>query len=172
MNSNTLVKLFSVALLGVALAGRASAKDEIGTPVPLGNSTFSITCTAGSAFMRDIDQLKSEATDSASKFCDAQGKVLKSISMKEKKPRFSFGYFEATLVFMALNPGDPALLPPSAPVAAAAYSGMPAAAPAPRTLTTDELVDELTKLDDLRKKGILTEDEFQAEKKKVLSHSN
>jgi hypothetical protein len=170
VNSKTLVKFFSVVILGVALAGRASAHDEIGTPVPLGNSTFSITCTGGSAFMRDIDQLKAEASDSASKFCEAQGKVLKPISMKEKKPRFSFGYFEATLVFMALNPGDPALLPPSAPVAASA--GMPEAAPAPRTLSTDELVDELTKLDDLRKKGILTDDEFQAEKKKVLSHSN
>ena len=31
---------------------------------------------------------------------------------------------------------------------------------------------ELVKLDDLRKKGILTDDEFQAEKKKLLSKSN
>jgi Short C-terminal domain len=38
-------------------------------------------------------------------------------------------------------------------------------------LTTDELVSELTKLDDLRKKGILTDDEFQLEKKKILSRS-
>ena len=46
------------------------------------------------------------------------------------------------------------------------------AAPVERHLTTDELYSELVKLDDLRKKGILTDEEFQAEKKKLLSHSN
>jgi len=34
------------------------------------------------------------------------------------------------------------------------------------------LAGEWDKLDDLRKKGILTDDEFQAEKKKLLSRSN
>ena len=67
---------------------------------------------------------------------------------------------------MALSPGDPALLPPVPVVAPESV------AIAPRALSTDELVTELTKLDDLRKKGILTDDEFQAEKKKVLSHTN
>ena len=37
---------------------------------------------------------------------------------------------------------------------------------------TDDLYAQLTKLDDLRKKGILTDEEFQAEKKKILSHFN
>lgn len=36
---------------------------------------------------------------------------------------------------------------------------------------TGDLYTELIKLDDLRKRGILTEEEFQAEKKKVLSRS-
>ena len=38
--------------------------------------------------------------------------------------------------------------------------------------STDDLYEALLKLDDLRKKGILTDEEFQAEKKKVLSRSN
>jgi hypothetical protein len=37
---------------------------------------------------------------------------------------------------------------------------------------TDDLYTELTKLDDLRKKGILTDEEFQAQKKKLLNGSN
>jgi hypothetical protein len=36
---------------------------------------------------------------------------------------------------------------------------------------TGDLYTELIKLDELRKRGILTEEEFQAEKKKVLSRS-
>ena len=49
--------------------------------------------------------------------------------------------------------------------------GTPAARTVPAPTATDSLYDELMKLDDLRKKGILTEDEFTAEKKKVLSRS-
>ena len=35
-------------------------------------------------------------------------------------------------------------------------------------MKTGDLYTELMKLDDLRKKGILTEEEFEAEKKKLL----
>ncbi|HEY5228162.1 MAG TPA: SHOCT domain-containing protein [Opitutaceae bacterium] len=168
MSSKTLLKIFSLSLLGVAFAGRASAKDDIGPAVSKGQSTYSITATASSAFMTDTDKLKDEANSAAVKYCDDHGKVLKVISLTSRSPHFSLGYCTGTITFMALNAGDPALLPPApAPVPGAYYA--PAA---PRTLTTDELVAELTKLDDLRKKGILTDDEFQAEKKKVLSHSN
>jgi hypothetical protein len=167
VNAKTLLKIFSVSLLGLAFAARASAHDDVGSPVSLGNNTFSITAEAGNALMRDTDKLKAEASDAASNYCAAQGKVLKVVSLNTKSPRFSLGYCSAKIVFLALNPGDPALLPPP-PVVAVDST----VAAAPRALTTDELVSELTKLDDLRKKGILTDDEFQSEKKKVLSHSN
>jgi hypothetical protein len=169
VNIKTLFKIFSASLLCVAFVGRAAPKDDVGPVVSLGNNTFSITCEARTAFMRDIDRLKADATDAANKYCESQGKQIKFVSMKTKEPNFSLGYCNAKIVFMALAPGDPALLAGPAP---ADGTAAPALAPAPRTLSTDELVAELTKLDDLRKKGILTDDEFQAEKKKVLSHSN
>jgi hypothetical protein len=168
VTSNTLFKFFSASLLAVTLAARASAHDDVGPAVQKGQNTYSITATASSAFMTDTDKLKDEANAGAVKYCADHGKVLKIISISSKAPRFSLGYCTGTVLFMALDAGDPALLPPPAPSAAPeAYA--PAA---PRSLSTDELVAELTKLDDLRKKGILTEDEFQAEKKKVLSHTN
>jgi hypothetical protein len=40
-----------------------------------------------------------------------------------------------------------------------------------KPLTTSELCAALTQLDELRKKGILSEEEFQAEKQKVLRRS-
>jgi hypothetical protein len=173
VNTKPLLKIFTVSLLALAFSARASAHDDIGTPVGAGSNTFSITVTASNALMRDTDKLKDEATEAANNFCASQNKVIKVLTLTKKSPRFSLGYCTATIVFMSLSPGDPALLPP-APVpafAAAPVEYAPAPA-APRTLTTDELVAELTKLDDLRKKGILTDDEFQAEKKKVLSHTN
>jgi hypothetical protein len=171
VTSKTLVKIFSASLLAVALAGRASAKDDIGPAVQKGQSTYSITATGSSAFMTDTDKLKDEANAAAVAYCSDHGKVLKVLSVSSKSPHFSLGYCTGTVVFMALDAGDPALLPPPPP-AAAMPEGYAAPAPAPKNLSTDELVSELTKLDDLRKKGILTDDEFQAEKKKVLSHSN
>jgi hypothetical protein len=158
--------IFSAAFLCLALAARASNHDTIGAPVSMDNNTYSITSEATTAFMRDEDVLKADASAAAEKFCAAQGKQMKVLSLTSKMPKFSLGYGSAKITFMALNANDPVLL---APVAG---PGEVAPAPAPRNLTTDELVSELTKLDDLRKKGILTDEEFQAEKKKVLSHSN
>jgi Short C-terminal domain len=173
VTSKTLLKIFSLSLIGVALAGRASAKDDIGRVISKGENTYSITATASSAFMTDTDKLKDEANAAAVAYCQENNKVLKVLSLTSKSPHFSLGYCTGTITFMALNAGDPALFAPApsaAPVAGTYYAPQPP--PAPRTLSTDELVSELTKLDDLRKKGILTDDEFQAEKKKVLSHSN
>jgi Short C-terminal domain len=162
----TLGSIFSVAVLALASSAFASAPLA---PVSLGDNTWSITREAGSAFNRDVDKLKAEATDAATKFCADQGKQMKLISLTGKLPMFSLGYANAKIVFKALNPGDPELAAP------ATVQGAPAQvvyAPVEKRLTTDELYDELVKLDDLRKKGILTDDEFQAEKKKLLSRSN
>ncbi len=165
----TLSTILFAAFFCTALVGRASSsKDAV---VPMGSDTFSITREAKTAFNRDTDKLKLEANAEAQKFCDAQGKQMRVISLTSKLPMFATGYASATIVFKALPAGDPGLtepLPGEAPAA-----GM-AVAPAPRTLTnaTDDLYTALMKLDDLRKKGILTDDEFQAEKKKLLNKSN
>ncbi len=178
MNIRSCPKIFSALLLGAALQARAGSHDTVGNPVSLDNNTYSITCEATNGFMRDEDQLKADASAAAEKFCAAQGKTLKIISVKSKMPTFSTGYGWAKITFMALNPGEPIMSAPAAPMGApgsgsgAAYAGAPAAPAAPLSLTTDEMYTQLLKLDDLRKKGILTEEEFQAEKKKVLSHTN
>jgi putative oligomerization/nucleic acid binding protein len=155
--------------LCLASAGFASSAPS--APVSLGNNTYSITCEASNAFQRDVDKLKAEATDAANNFCAQQGKQMKQLSLTGKLPFFSTGYAKAKIVFMALNPGDPELTMPVTPEGTIAPAAVMAPAPLPR-LSTDELYSELVKLDDLRKKGILSDDEFQAEKKKLLSRSN
>lgn len=180
MKSIPLGRLIPLSLLCLASVGFASSPPP--TPVSLGNNTYSITVEASNAFHRDLDKLKAEATDDANAFCAQEGKQFKQISLTGKVPMFGTGYAKAKLVFMALNPGDPQLSMPVAPegtvAAPAAYAPVAYAPAAPVTpaapphLTTDELYNELVKLDDLRKKGILNDDEFQAEKKKLLSRSN
>jgi len=180
VNMKTLGKILTAAFLCVACVGYASSSREKVTP--MGNDTFSITREARTTFTRSTDKLKEEVTASAEKFCQDQGKQMRLISLTGKVPMIGLGYATATIVFRALNAGDPGLTSPlpvegaaAAPSGYAAPAGYAAAAePAPRTLTntTDDLYNALTKLDDLRKKGILTDEEFQAEKKKILSRSN
>lgn len=178
VNLKTLGRLLSVSWMCAALAGYAKSHDNVGDVVSMGDNTYSIKVEAKNALHRDVDELKAEANQAAADYCSAQGKVFKEVSLSGKVPTFGLGYAYAKIVFKALNPGDPELTA-QAPVAGAAapVAGMVAAPvavgpPPERHLDTDELYNELVKLDDLRKKGILTDEEFQAEKKKLLNHSN
>lgn len=136
----------------------------------MGNDTYSITCAAKTGFVRHTDELRTEALDDAAKFCAAQGKQLKVVTVTESKPPLMFlGYAKANVVFKALNAGDPELKSEPAPSAMTERLASPVITERP--LTTDELYAELMKLDELRKKGILTDEEFQSEKKKVLNRS-
>jgi hypothetical protein len=167
VNSKTLGRIFMALCLCAALTVRASDPQDLGDVVSMGNDTYSITREARNAFTRDTDRLKSDVSDAAARFCAAQGRQLKVISLTGNVPLFGTGYAKVKIIFQSLNAGDPGLSsqPAYAQVAPAA------APPAEKSLSTDDLVAALTKLDDLRKRGILTDDEFQSEKKKLLNHS-
>ena len=165
MKTITLGRILSAFGVGIALLGAPSlARASAPVPaqvVPMGDSTFSITQTAKSAFTRDTDKMRADLQDEAAKYCAAQGKQLKVLDLTSSKPFFSTGYASAKIVFKALS---------------AAELEQQASAPSVTTNTerssgTGDLYADLLKLDDLRKKGILTDDEFQAEKKKVLARS-
>jgi len=172
VNSRLYPKVLLTVLLGCTLAVRAEAKDSIGAPVSVATNEYSIRVEASNAFMQDENKLRQEATDAANRFCQSQGKVFQLVEIKSKLPWFSTGYGWAKITFKALNPNDPILTTAAVAVAPAPGAAMaPAAPPPPQVITTDELYTQLLKLDDLRKKGILTEAEFEEEKKKVLSHT-
>lgn len=162
----------------LALGGCKSATHVTET----GPDTYSITYVPNSGMERNTDFIEGEAKDAAQKYCDEHGKTLKILSLTHKKPLILTGYVTATIEFQALNPGDPRLNEPVAPVAASAPSmgyaqgGAQAApqasgapAPAVSTQITGDMYTQLLKLDDLRKRGILTQEEFDAEKKKILA---
>ncbi|MEO6005865.1 MAG: SHOCT domain-containing protein [Opitutus sp.] len=148
----------SFACFGLALLACGAKSALIDPVVPLGENTFSITRQASSGFSRDTEQLKADVREEATAYCAAQGKQLKIESLTAKKPMFALGYASAKIVFKALDPNAPEL------VAAA-----PAASEKPTS--TGGLYNDLLKLDELRKRGILNEEEFQSEKKKVLNRS-
>jgi hypothetical protein len=169
MNTKPLRKLLSLSLIFAALgvSVRAKGNVDVSAPEDLGDSTLKISVEATSAFNRDIDQMKLVAREAAENYCVSHNKQLRVVSVDGKKPFFSTGFTKAWIVFRALDLNSPELAPPAPAVPVVAL-----AAPAVTlSAKTDDLAAALAKLEDLRKKGFLTEDEFQEQKKKLLEHT-
>ncbi|MDQ5977836.1 MAG: hypothetical protein QG602_808 [Verrucomicrobiota bacterium] len=123
------------------------------------DGSFRITAKATHKFTRNTDKLKDQAMAAATEFCSKEGKMLKVLNVEEDRPQYLVGRFPSvTLTFKALAATEAEL----APVATAAQA-------TPKPMTTDELATELTRLDELRKKGLLNDAEFEALKQKLLS---
>lgn len=136
--------------------------------VSMGDNTYAITREAGTTFSRDTEALKAQAKEDAAKFCATQGKQLQVVDILVHKPLITMGYVQAKIIFKAVDARNPSLTSEPAPVA---VGEKPTPVVVSEKPATGDLYTELIKLDDLRKRGILTEEEFQAEKKKVLSRS-
>jgi hypothetical protein len=169
VNTKTLGRFIPVSLAGLAIllgsAPIAQAEPTGPTIVALGDNTYSVFLEANTIFYRKMSSLKAEAMDAASRFCANKGKQMKVLSVAEDPSIFLMGFISVKVTFKALDAGDPELL---APVPASASAEV-SVSPAP---TRDDFYAILIKLDDLHKKGILTDEEFEAQKKKILSHVN
>jgi hypothetical protein len=175
-----------VALLAglVAASSRADQNPEI---VSLGHDTFALTRWAETGFARNREKLKKKALEDATAYCARMHKELKVLSTEAKRPFVPLtGFAYAKVVFKALDANDPELHAPVAPAPAAESSApgptpemAPAPAPAPVAVQpapprtpTEILYDDLKRLDELRKEGLLTEEEFQAKRKQLVDKSN
>ena len=158
----------------VALACFAGCASNSGIR-PMGANTYIVTRQAATGFS-GAGTLKADAISEAAKYCEAQGKVMKIVAVTEAKPPYILGNFpKAEVVFKALNPGDPELVLPSVFDASGNQvrvgsslidrSEVKISVDHP---DTEDIYTKLEKLDELRKKGILTEEEFQKEKSKLL----
>ena len=148
-------------IFAAALGTNCAWADDTPQAVPMGDNTYSITVKATHKFTRNTEKLKEQAMAAATQFCAKEGKQLKVVSAKEDKSMYLVGSFpQVVLTFQALSPGDPAL---GTVPGAAEVRPVP-----PPPMNADVLTSELTKLDNLRKKGLLTDEEFAAAKKKLL----
>ena len=166
----------ALALGLVAAPVRADQNPEI---VALGHDTYALTRWANNGFTRKTEKLKEQALEDAAAYCAKLHRELKVVSTSEAHPAIPLtGFASAKVVFKALDAADPEL---RAPVLAGteAIPGTVAPAPAPVVIPsaaprseTNALYRDLLDLDDLRKRGLLTEEEFQAKRKKLVEKSN
>jgi len=150
VNSRIAAGLLVILVTGLGWAGCATNTQV----TPMGNNTYTLTRQGVLTFTKSVEQLKLEARQAAADFCEARGKHLKVVELTAENPHSGKGEAKATIVFQAV---DLVRAPDPRPV--------PPAATGDRV---DRVYKDLTKLDELRQKNILTNDEFQGEKKKVL----
>lgn len=142
--------------------------------MPIGKDTFMVSRQAASGFSGS-GTLKAEAFKEANEYCVNMGKSVQVINTNEAQPPFVFGNFpKAEIQFRCLNSGDPELGRPTLrPVANVRIDGeIREKKDIPVKDVTEKSKDvyqELIKLDDLRKRKIISEAEFSAQKKKLLN---
>jgi hypothetical protein len=175
--------------VGVVLASVACLAAGCMSPgvVKVSADTYKLSrVDAGGAFP-DAAAMRASVIDEANAFARSRGMIAVPVSMTEDTMRV--GHLSTVdYEFRLAAPGEPApttagpaakpAAPAANPVEAAREPGIvadqnkPAAVDAPSAGKADakpDLYTELIKLDELRKRGILTEEEFQALKTKLIA---
>lgn len=138
--------------------------------VPLGEDTFMIGTSGKSPGGFSGAQAKANALQEAQKFCAAQGKKVQVVNTQQADMRFGVDA-TAEVQFMCLSPGDAELgrpklrKTPDQLIEVVSPAAPPVAAP-PQKRT--DLYSDMLKLEDLKKRGLLTDAEFEDQRRKLL----
>lgn len=160
------MKLLSTIATIAFLAGCASNSGVM----PIGQDTFMVSRQAATGFSGS-GTLKAEAFQEASQYCTNLGKSLQVVSTHEAAPPYILGNFpKAEIQFMCLDAKDTELSRPKLKKEADTVIEVKRDVQITNgNIKTNDIYAELIKLDELRKKGIITEAEFEAQKKRLLS---
>jgi hypothetical protein len=157
---------FVCTSLVVILAGCATA-----APVSMGNDTYMISQTSAGGMFKAMGSLKNEVMNRANEFAASKGKVAIPIAAHEA-PAYPGHMPNFEYQFRLVDKNDPrasggALIPRADVVVEMQTPSAPS--PSPEAAKSKDMYTELLKLDDLRKRGVITESEFEAQKSKLLS---
>ncbi|HEY3755145.1 MAG TPA: SHOCT domain-containing protein [Opitutaceae bacterium] len=164
------IPLFSyLVLLALVISPAASrAADTTLEITDQGNNTYTLTRFASTTFTLNTTKLLERAMEDAKQFCTERHRTLKVLDTRKYKPFLpSLGIPYGRVVFEAVDPNAPVEPDVPPPAAAAPGSAPIELKPVPST-PTDTLYRDLHKLDELRKDGLLSEEEFQKLKQRLI----
>lgn len=146
----------------------ACATSEI---IPIGTDSYMIAQTSAGGVFKAMSSLKSEVILRANQFAERKGKVAIPIAAKES-PAYPGHMPSYEYQFRLVEKNDPrasggGLIPRADAVIETKIVQAPDTG-GRRASENKDVYVELVKLDDLRKKGILTDAEFQAQKERLL----
>jgi hypothetical protein len=154
-----------------ALALLACASADI---VPMGTDIYMISQTSAGGMFTNMGTLKSEVIQRANAFAESKGKVAIAVAARElppapgRMPNFEYQ-------FRLVDKNDPRasgaglIKTPDVVIENRGQSPSVVVNPPPKeSARSPDVYTELIKLDDLRKRGIITDAEFETQKKKLL----
>ena len=166
----------------VMLTGCATTE---ATPVvtQLSDDTYMVTLREKSSyFSMDKPKFKAQAVNHSLDYAASKGKVAVPITLREKTAGVFEDWVNIEYEFRLVDKDDPRAnrnqpdpddkpvpAKPPEPIKQPEPVAPPAAATTPDTRSKQDIYNDLLKLDDLRKKGIITQAEFESEKKKLLA---
>jgi len=158
------MKLLTLSLsLSLLLAACASTNDI----VPVGKDTYIVSGWGKSPGGYSGAEVKANAIKEAGKFCASQGKQIQVISSTQRDMTFGVNA-TAELQFMCLSSNDADFS--RAPIRREADAAVDIRKDINNTNSraATSVYDELLKLDELRKRGVITDAEFEVQKTKLL----
>jgi hypothetical protein len=166
---STLVLLFS--LLGAGLFSGCSSPGV----VQLSPDTYMITKEDhGGIFAFNRGKLKTDTIREANEFAESKGKIAVPVALKEHPVGVLGDWASVEYQFRVVDKNDPEAkrtsLVPRADVVIEKTERIAAdVRTKDETEKRPDLYTEIMKLDDLRKKGLITDAEFEAQKQKLLA---
>ena len=140
--------------------------------VPIGEETYMIGTTGKSPGGFSGSEAKALAIQEAQKFCATKGRKLQVVNTQQADMQFGVNA-TAEVQFMCLSDNDPELGRPKFEKAPdqviQVRSLLPSPASRPNSEKSKDLYSELLKLEDLKKRGLLTDSEFEQQKKMLLN---
>ena len=167
---DTTIRLSALVTAIAATVGMLAGCANPGV-VRLAPDTYMLSRTDKGGIFGNASALKAEVIAEANAFAEKQGKIAVALDSKETPLQVGRSFASFEYQFRVVDKDDPEARrvrlrppPPNTVVKETVIDRGPAVAPVKRDVYT-----ELTKLDDLRKRGILTDAEFEAQKKKLLA---
>lgn len=140
--------------------------------VPTGQNTYMLQATSQVVGWGDLGEMKAAVYREATAFAESKGKVIVPISTNEANTAWGKKAFFELKFKLAEKDSPEALNVHMVPSPNVVIEKREQVTADIKTKDTSEkksdMYAELLKLDDLRKRGILTDAEFEAQKKKIL----
>ena len=159
------LQLLALLCISITLSGCAGL-----TIVPLSSDTYIASKTSAGGIWVAMDSIRSEVISAANSFAESKGKVAVAIASRERpavpgrNPSFEYQF---RLVDRGSAAAKGGALIPRADIVIEKTEKISADIQT-KDIKSPDLYTELTKLDDLRKRGIITDEEFAAQKKRLL----
>ena len=157
--------IFGIAILVTLAALVACSNPGV---VKLSDNTYVVSRTSAAGAFTNMAKLRAETIREANVFAASQGKVAVVISDRETVPHTGFPSYEYQ--FRLVDPDDVRAADAELSLRGESHTENINADihTTDETEKSEDVYAELLKLDDLRERGILTQAEFETEKKKLL----